>query len=110
MNRSVVIVAALSLIFPLAGMAQSTTQTTSQTAPMSGSKLHSLMQKAHSAAEYQQLADYFHQMEAKYRSEATAEKVERDRRAQVNADSIPEVSTPCRFGTVPLRIVRFPSQ
>ena len=35
--------------------------------------------------QYKQLADYFHQQEAKYRAEAAAEKIERDRRAQVNA-------------------------
>ena len=35
--------------------------------------------------QYKQLADYFQQQEAKYRAEAAAEKIERDRRAQVNA-------------------------
>jgi hypothetical protein len=32
-----------------------------------------------------QLAEYFHQRETAYRAEAAAEKIERDRRAQVNA-------------------------
>jgi hypothetical protein len=43
------------------------------------------MLSAHSSAQYQQLAGYFHQQEAKFRAEAAAEKAERDRRAQVNA-------------------------
>jgi hypothetical protein len=66
-------------------MAQPTTETSSLTAPVSARELHSLMLNAHSAAQYKQLAGYFRQMEAKYRAEAAAEKVERDRRAQVNA-------------------------
>ena len=84
MNR-ILVVAALSLTFPLAGMAQPTSQTANLTAPLSGRELHSLMLNAHSAAQYQQLAGYFHQQEAKFRAEAAAEKIERDRRAQVNA-------------------------
>jgi len=85
MNRTMVLITALSLTIPFAGMAQPTTETSSLTAPLSGRELHSLMLNAHSAAQYKQLAGYFHQMEAKYRAEATAEKAERDRRAQVNA-------------------------
>ena len=85
MNRTMVLITALSLTIPLAGMAQPTSQTANLTAPLSGRELHSLMLNAHSAAQYQQLAGYFHQMEAKYRAEAAAEKAERDRRAQVNA-------------------------
>jgi hypothetical protein len=43
------------------------------------------MLSAHNSAEYKQLAGYFHQQEVKFRAEAAAEKIERDRRAQVNA-------------------------
>ncbi len=85
MNRTMVLITALSLTIPIAGMAQPTTQTANLTAPLSGRELHSLILNAHSAAQYQQLAGYFHQMETKYRAEATAEKAERDRRAQINA-------------------------
>jgi hypothetical protein len=84
MNR-LLVVAALSLTFPLAGMAQSTTQTASLSAPISPREVHSLMLSAHTSAQYQQLAGYFHQQETKYRAEAAAEKIERDRLAQVNA-------------------------
>jgi hypothetical protein len=43
------------------------------------------MKGAHSVAEYKELAGYFHQQEAEYRAKAADEKVELDRRAQVNA-------------------------
>jgi hypothetical protein len=85
MNRTLVLVATLSLALPLAGMAQPTTQTANLSAPMTPREVHSLMLSAHSSAQYQQLAGYFHQQEAKFRAEAAAEKAERDRRAQVNA-------------------------
>ena len=84
MNR-ILVVAALSLTFPLAGMAQSTTQTASLSTPISPREVHGLVLSAHTGAQYQQLASYFHQQEAQYRAEAVAEKAERDRRAQVNA-------------------------
>jgi hypothetical protein len=84
MNR-ILVVAALSLTFPLAGMAQSTTQTASLSTPITPREVHSLMLSAHNSVQYQQLAGYFHQQEAKFRAEAAAEKIERDRRAQVNA-------------------------
>jgi hypothetical protein len=84
MNR-ILVVAALSLTFPLAGMAQSTTQTASLSTPISPREVHSLVLSAHTGAQYQQLASYFHQQEAKFRAEAAAEKIERDRRAQINA-------------------------
>lgn len=85
MNRATVLITALSLTLPLAGMTQPTTQTTNQTAQMSRQELHNLIKTAHDMGQYKQLADYFHQQEAKYRAEAAAEKLERDRRAQVNA-------------------------
>jgi hypothetical protein len=52
---------------------------------LSGQQLRSLIQNAHSTADYKQLADYYHQQEAKFRAEAIVDKAERDRRAQVNA-------------------------
>jgi hypothetical protein len=79
--RALIVVATLSLALPLAVMAQPTTQTQQ----LSGQQLRSLTQSAHSAADYKQLADYYRQQEAKFRSEATADKAELDRRAQVNA-------------------------
>jgi len=85
MNRIMVLVATLSLALPFTGMAQSATQTASLSAPISPREVHSLMLSAHSSAQYQQIAGYFHQQEAKLRAEASAEKAERDRRAQVNA-------------------------
>ena len=85
MNRNLIAVAVLSFVLPFSGMAQSNTQTASLYTPLSASQVHSLMKNAHSTAEYKQLASYFHQQEAQYRAKATAEKVERDRRAQVNA-------------------------
>jgi hypothetical protein len=75
----------LFLALPLAGGAQSTAQTASITSPMSPSEARSLIKSAHTTAEYKQLAGYFHQQEADYRAKATAEKTERDRRAQINA-------------------------
>jgi hypothetical protein len=83
MNRTVIVVATLSFILPLAGAAQM--QTASATTPVSPREMKSLMKSAHTSAQYKQLAGYFHQREAKYRAEAAAEKVERDRRAQINA-------------------------
>ena len=85
MNRTLVLVATLSLALPLAGMAQSSTQTASLSAPMTPREVHSLMRSAHDSAQYKQIAGYFHQQEAKYRAEAAAEAVERDRRAPDNA-------------------------
>jgi len=85
MNRTLIVVATLSLALPFAGMAQSTTRTSSISAPIPEHELQSLIKSAHNSAQYKQLAVYYHQQEAKYRAEAVAEKAERDRRAQVNA-------------------------
>ena len=85
MNRSLVLVATLSLALPIAGMAQSTTQTASLSMPLTPREVHSLMLSAHNSAQYKQIAGYFHQQEAKFRAEAAAEAVERDRRAPDNA-------------------------
>jgi hypothetical protein len=81
MNRSLVLVATLSFTLPFAGMAQSSMQTASLSAPMTLHEVHSLMRSAHDNAQYKQIAGYFHQQEAKFRAEAAAEAVERDRRA-----------------------------
>jgi hypothetical protein len=62
-------------------MAQSSMQTASLSAPMTPREVHSLMRSANDSAQYKQIASYFHQQEAKFRSEAAAEAVERDRRA-----------------------------
>lgn len=94
MNRSLALVATLSLALPLAGMAQSSTQTASLSAPMTPREVHSLMRSAHESAQYKQIADYFHQQEAKFRAEAAAEKNERDRRAQVNASLMQKYPRP----------------
>jgi hypothetical protein len=85
MNRTLIIVAALALTFPLAGMAQSTTQSANLSTPMTAHDVHLLMKSAHSVEQYKQLAGYFHQQETEYRTKAADEKVERDRRAQVTA-------------------------
>lgn len=84
MNRTILTAVLLSLSLPLAGMAQST-QNASATAPLSAQELHSLIRSANSSAQYKQLASYFHQQETGYRAKAAAEKVELDRRSQVNA-------------------------
>jgi len=49
------------------------------------SDLKALVANAHSSDQYRQLATYFHRQEQEYRTKAAAEKVERDRRAAVNA-------------------------
>jgi hypothetical protein len=85
MNRTMMFVAALSLLVPSTGVAFSSMQTASQSAPLSRAEVHNLMKSAHTSAEYSQLAEYFHRQEVDYRAKAAAEKVERDRRAQVNA-------------------------
>ena len=85
MNRTCLLIATLSLVVPLAASAQSTSQTAVLSTPMSASELQSLIKSAHSTAQYQQLATYYHQQETMYRSKAADEKAERDRRAQVNA-------------------------
>jgi hypothetical protein len=85
MNRTLTIVALLSLASPLAGTAQTTMQTASLTPATSPREMHDLMKSAHSVAQYKELAGYFHQREADYRAKAAAEIIERDRRAEVNA-------------------------
>jgi hypothetical protein len=85
MNRTSIATAALSLALSLSGMAQANVQTANLSTPMSARQLNDLIRSAHSTTEYKELASYYHQQEAQYRAEASAEKAERDRRAQVNA-------------------------
>ena len=75
----------LFLMAPVAGMGQSTVQTASLNSPLTPQEARSMIKSAHSTMEYQQLAGYFHQQESLYRAKAADEKVEMDRRAQVNA-------------------------
>jgi hypothetical protein len=85
MNRSLVLVATLFLALPFAGMAQTSMHTASLSTPMTPREVHSLMRSAHDSAHYKQIAGYFHQQESKFRAEAAAEAVERDRRTPDNA-------------------------
>jgi hypothetical protein len=84
MNRTLQILATLSLAFPLEVIAQST-QTASMTAPLSPQEVRALLKSAHTSTEYKQVAAYYRQQEADYRGKAAAEKAERDRRAQIDA-------------------------
>jgi hypothetical protein len=84
MNRTILI-ATISLAFPLAGIAQPTARPTNQIPQISAEQASSLAKSARSTADYNQLAAFYRQQEAKFRAQATAEKVEMDRRAQVNA-------------------------
>jgi hypothetical protein len=68
----------LALALPLAAAAQPTTSSE----PMGKQQVRTLEKTAHSATEYQQLADYYHQKESQLRAQASAELAERDRRAQ----------------------------
>jgi hypothetical protein len=81
MSRTWIVAAILSLAIPLAGAAQSSAQVA---AVPSTTPLHD-SQSATTPAQYAQLAAYFHQQEARYRAQATAERIERDRRAHINA-------------------------
>jgi len=51
---------------------------------MSRQQLRSLIQNAHDAAQYKQLADYYRQQEAQYRAMAAAEKAEWNKRVQAS--------------------------
>jgi hypothetical protein len=85
MNRTIVAAAIFSLSLSLSGMAQSTVQTASLSAPMSAHDVHSLVKNANSRAQYEQLASYFHQQEAQYRAKAGAAMAEQDQLAQGSA-------------------------
>jgi hypothetical protein len=85
MNRILLLASSILLTPSLAVMAQSTAQTASLSSPLTVQQANSLIMSAHSVAEYKELAGYFRQQEAAYRTKAADEKVELDRRAQVNA-------------------------
>jgi hypothetical protein len=87
MNRILKAVATLSIALPLAGMAQP--QATSQPAQLSRQELRTLAQNA----QYQKLADYYHQQETQFRAKAASEKMEWDRRAQMSQGG-PELKIP----------------
>ncbi len=74
----------IALALPLSALAQSNVQPASAPA-LTKSGLHSLIATAHSSEQYRKLADYFHRQASAYRAKAAEEKIERDRRAQVNA-------------------------
>ena len=81
------LVAATFLCFPYVLNAQ---QPAARTAPgaakqLTRQELKGLLATAHTGDQYRQLAGYFHAQELAARSKAAAERVERDRRAQVNA-------------------------
>jgi hypothetical protein len=65
-------------------MAQPVAQTASQSTQMTKQELHALVQTAHESAQFKQIAGYYHQQEAEYRAKAAEEKVEWDRRAQMD--------------------------
>lgn len=85
MNRPSIVIAALFSVLPMLGMTQTNVQTANLSTPLSARQLSNLVKSAHSIAEYKELAGYYHQQEMQYRAEAAAEKVERDRRATINA-------------------------
>jgi hypothetical protein len=75
------VLAATSLVFPLALLAQPPVQT----ATISSHELHLLIKSAHSSAEYRQIASYFRLQGTIDHAKAADERAERDRRAHVNA-------------------------
>jgi hypothetical protein len=84
MNRILKVVAAVSLAVPLAGMAQPVAQTANQPTQLTKQQLRDLTKTAHESAQFKQLADYYRQQEADYRAKAAEEKIEWDRRAQMD--------------------------
>jgi len=85
MNRILLLASVSLLTFPLVGIAQSTTQTASLSAPLTAHDAHSLMKGAHSVAEYKELAGYFHQQEAEYRARQLMKRLSWTAGPQVNA-------------------------
>jgi hypothetical protein len=85
MSRRALASAILSLVLPVGGAAQSIPNTAAPPTHLTRQELSNLLKTAHSSAEYRQLAAYYREREADYRAKAAAEKIERDRRAQVNA-------------------------
>ena len=94
MNRKLFFASTILLAPALAGTAQSTAQMASLSAPLTVHQANSLIKSAHSVTEYKELAGYFHQRETEYRAKAADEKIELDRRAQVNAASYQKYPRP----------------
>ena len=80
MNRIITVAIAIFCFSPISGVSQSPDVT-----PASPREARNLIKSAHTITEYKQLAAYFHLREAYYRTKAADEKIELDRRAQVNA-------------------------
>ena len=97
MSRALILVATLTLTSPFAGMAQSATQTASAAMPAPTHDLRAMMKNAHSTTEYKQIAGYLHQREMDYRAKAEVEKIERDRRAQINAGLVQKYPRPVDY-------------
>jgi hypothetical protein len=85
MKQYLIALAAFSLVFPIAGIAKTAEQTAIGITPVSGREVRSLMKNAHGSEQYRQLAGYFRRRAANYRARAAAERVERGRRASINA-------------------------
>jgi len=85
MSRIWIVAAILSLVSPLTGVAQSSAQTANLSSSASAYDSNTPSKDASGTTHYAQLASYFHQQEAKYLAQAAAEKIERDRRARINA-------------------------
>jgi hypothetical protein len=100
MNRILKVVAVFSLAAPLAGVAQPVAQTANQPTQMTKQELRELKQTAHESAQFKQIADYYHQQEAKFRAEAAEEKADWDRRQQMDpygtAEKIPNPADSAR--------------
>jgi hypothetical protein len=97
MNRLLLVTSAILLIFPVAGISQTDTQTASLSAPLTTRELHNLINSAHSVTEYRQLAGYFHQQEAEYRAKAADEKVKHDQMAEGTSGQYHKIPTPADF-------------
>jgi hypothetical protein len=97
MNRILLVASAIFLTSSLAGMAQSTAQTASLSAPLTAHDVHNLIKSAHGVAEYKELAGYFHQQEAECRAKAADEKIKRDQMAQGTAGQYHKIPTPADF-------------
>jgi hypothetical protein len=94
MNRILKVVAVFSLAAPLAGMAQPAVPAVDQQTHYSKQELKMMMREAHNSQQYQALADYYHQQESFYRSEAAVEKTEWDRRTQTYSGTSTKLPNP----------------
>jgi hypothetical protein len=97
MNRILIAVSAALLTFPIGGMAQSTTQTASLSAPLTAHDVHKLMKSTQNISEYKQLSSYFHQREAVYRAKAANEEITRNQLAQGTTSQYHKTPSPADF-------------